>query len=101
MEKDILKIENNTITVKIGSVEISKKYSELATECLGASSVNGVTISEMKHRMRIIDQVEKSNGHIELEKVDFQVLKKCVSEMKWAFIAPGIVEFADAIESVK
>ena len=101
MGKGIKKIPNKTVSIRIGTITVDKKFSELANECLGASSVNGVNITEMRHRIRIIDQMEKANGEIELEKVDMQVLKKCVSEMQWRFVSPGIIEFVDAIETIK
>lgn len=99
--QELKSLPNRTVEIRIGTSVIKKQYSDLAKECLGGSTTQGINISEMRQRLRILDCVEKANGTIELDPADITLFKKVVLEMQWLIVSNGIVEFVNDVEALK
>jgi hypothetical protein len=57
----------------------------------------GIEIDEMRKSIKILDLVEKSNGVLELEDADWELLKQKTLAMPWAVVDPRIVQFHDEV----
>lgn len=77
-------------------------YRELINVVVNAAPQGGMTMSDMRSRLRIIDAVEKSNGeNIALEDADYDTLLTCLDAMRWAIVDRQIVDFEDAVKAAR
>ncbi len=64
----------------------------------------GITVDEMRIRMRILDVIagynENENPEVNLEDADFALLKRLVAQQEWAIINKDILAFSDEIKSL-
>lgn len=74
---------------------------KLIEVCLNNAPEKGLTTTDMRRRIRILDRIESANGTLDLEDADAAILQECVGQMRWKFFDRGIVKFCDAIESMK
>jgi len=87
---EITKDENEFITFK-----------DLAKACVNVTPEGGLNVSEMKNRLNVMTQLEKSNGEINITgSTEEETLKNCVASMKWALIHKHVVEFCEAVNKM-
>ena len=77
-------------------------YADLAVLAVKNPPQGGLGPDDMRKRIRILDLVENTeiDQDIEIEDADAETLKTCVSEMRWAILDRGIMEFCDAVEAL-
>jgi hypothetical protein len=64
----------------------------------GVDPREGVTVDDMKKRLRIVTALENAKGDtLKLEDADYDLLAQKVRANKWAMVSPAIVEFCDDI----
>lgn len=83
---------------KIGEQEVFHK--ELLKTCLNQVPQAGFTPDEMRKRIKVLDVLEKSEGTLELEDADSEVLKACVKEMKWALLNKDVLALCDEVSAL-
>jgi len=94
-------IENKKVLEpKDGERGSATLYSELMIHCINAGTKEGILISEMRAKLKVVELLEDSRDRdvIELEDADHEVVLEAVKTMKWAVIHRDIVEFAEAVE---
>lgn len=85
-------------TFKIGEQEV--KYADLVKSCINNVPQGGMNAQEIKTRLRLLDVIEKATDTADFEDADAARLKDLVAGMTWAVVAPGIVEFCDAVAAL-
>lgn len=59
----------------------------------------GFSVSDIRARNRVADALKNAAAfHVSLEDADYQTLKKCVLEMRWAVRSEFIAEFIDQFD---
>jgi hypothetical protein len=87
---EIKKDENDFITFK-----------DLAEACLNVTPEGGLNVSDMKNRLNVLAQLDKSNGTIKITgSAEEETLKQCVASMKWRIMHKDVVEFVEAVEKM-
>jgi hypothetical protein len=81
--------------------EIKADYKWLASQCVGMTPGDKLTVEEMRKRYRILDAIEKADTEILLEDADFEKLKSMVIGFQWWFMSPNLIEFEDYIKELK
>lgn len=80
-------------------------YSDLIRIVVGNISGDGLTIAEMKQRMKIIDVCaaarKKKNEALKFEDEDFKLIKSKVEAHRWGVINKEIIQFSDDVQAVK
>ncbi|MES3019398.1 MAG: hypothetical protein V4721_16545 [Bacteroidota bacterium] len=99
--KNAKTIPNKTVDLRFGNEIKKTKYSELAKQCLETTTVQGIPISEIRQRLRILDSLEAANVSIDLDPSDLSLFKKVIMENKWVVVSHGIVEFVNDVEALK
>ena len=93
------RLELHDTVVSVGEETIGT--AELIKACLNNVPQGGLTPTDMRERLRILDQLDGANGVLDLEDADAVVLQRCVGQMRWTVVDRGIVEFCDAIDAMK
>lgn len=91
-------VVNKTTTIKyrdnlLSRVELLKLVVNHATE-------RGITISDMRTRMRILDVLEGSGDNINIEDADFTLMKKLFDQYGWLQLHKDIIELADHLDEL-
>lgn len=87
-----------------GQGEATITTQQLIMAALDNPPEKGFTVSEMRARGRIADQLHEQTKETDLpssvhfEDADFAVLKKCVLEMRWAVRSAFILDFVDQFD---
>lgn len=81
--------------IKMPAAEKHKPTDVLRAVCEVA--VNGTVLSEMRHRLRIMDAIDASNGTMTLEDADHEFLVRLLGEFKFAVAHPDILAACDAV----
>jgi hypothetical protein len=63
------------------------------------NSQAGASIEEMRQSIRVLDELETSNGVLELEDADYEHLKSKILAMPWGVIDRRIVQLVDDVLS--
>ncbi len=87
--------ENKKVTIK-GNEE---SFFNLAHVTFNTSS-KGLTLTQMRGAMKLMENLEKGEDSIELTDADVAMLKEYTEGMVWAFISPVLIEFGDYIDSL-
>lgn len=61
----------------------------------------GLSVEDMKKRLRIIDALDKAKTSLDLEDADYDTLAGLVSGFRWAIVSPLIVEFCEDVAAAK
>ncbi|MCK5607124.1 hypothetical protein KAR91_34895 [Candidatus Pacearchaeota archaeon] len=89
-------VENRKLKIP-GGIE---KYSELIMVCMKNPPQGGYDAEEMRKRIKVMDILDKGGDSLEFEDADFECVKQCVKNMRWASIHKGILEFIDYISGL-
>ncbi len=73
----------------------------LIKACMNNVPQGGLVPGDIRKRIRILDQLDSTNGVLNLEDADTAVLQECVRQMRWTVVDRGIVEFCDEIDTMK
>ena len=90
-----MKLENKK--VKVLGQEIT--YFQLIAQCLEATALEGVTIGQMRDKMKVLDKLEEEKVEIiedELEKI----ILPAVNGMKWSIINQELISFGDYLNNL-
>lgn len=94
-------IINKLTSLSNGKEEGTLSYNDFLKTIMNIAPKDGYTISEMRQRLKIYAELEPdSNNNINLEDIDFVVVKTCVQAFKWGIANKEVVEFVDHIESL-
>jgi hypothetical protein len=74
-------------------------YADLCMVCVNRMPDGGFTVDDMRKRFRVIDQLDKADGHIEVEDADYALLKTLVNGFRWPAMSAEIVEFVDDVNN--
>jgi len=82
--------------------EVKLCYAYLAIQCLNSVPQGGISPVEMEGRVSVIKLLKNAEpkAKIEIEDAPFNILLKCVENMKWALIHEDIVQFNKYIKSL-
>jgi len=76
-------------------------FKDLAEACLNVTPEGGLNVSDMKNRLNVLAQLDKSNGTIKITgSAEEETLKQCVASMKWRIMHKDVVEFVEAVEKM-
>ncbi len=89
-------VENRKLSIQ-GGIE---KYSDLITICMRNPPQGGYDVEEMRKRIKVMDTLDKGGKTLEFEDADFECVKQCVKNMRWASIHKEILEFVDYISGL-
>lgn len=86
-------IENKSVIVANKSVT----YKDIIVNCVNSvdPKSNGLTVAEMRKRIRILDACEKATEVIELEDNDFNLLKEIINNMRWGIVDRELLSFSE------
>jgi len=84
-------IKNKTTDLLNGEAKMT--YADLAKACVNQPKQGGFSVIEMKERLNLLDKLE--GEEFNLEDAESTLLKKLVSEMKWAMMHTDIVQFVE------
>ncbi len=87
--------ENKKVTIK-GNEET---FFNLAHVTFNTSS-KGLTLTQMRGAMKLMENLEKGEDSIELTDADVAMLKEYTEQMQWSIIDKGLIEFGDAIDAL-
>jgi hypothetical protein len=75
---------------------------DLSRICLNAPVRDGLTVDDIRNRIRLIDKLEagKDKAEIDLEDQEARLLQSCVKQMRWGVVHEDIVAFADIVEEM-
>lgn len=99
-------IENKTTSISNGD-EVNKKFltsGDLLKIIINTVPQGGLTVEEMKKRLRLIESLDKANettSSISLEDADFDLLKTQTIDYKWGALHKDIIDLVDSINSIK
>lgn len=92
--------KNKTTKIQKGENSFTT-FKDLAIVCVNSMPEGGLDVLQMKSRLDVVAQLEKSNGTIKITgSAEEETLKSCVASMRWAIIAPDVVEFVEAVEKM-
>lgn len=80
-------------------VPVKARYSDLILTVINQPSQAGFSIADIKQRLQIAAACDGDT--IELEDVDFALVKSLIASFKWGTINKEVVEFSDYIDSIK
>ena len=86
-------IENKKLNIPGGP----GKYSEFIMICVKNPPQGGYDADEMRKRIKVMDVIDKGGESLEFEDADFECVKLCVKNMRWAAIHKEILDFIDYI----
>ncbi len=92
-------ITNKTTEIKNGEVFLD--YADLLKAILNVTPQGGISVQDMKMRLKLHDVIDKSNGTIEFEDSDYNYLKPLLANMKWGISHKNIVEFSDDFDNAE
>jgi len=76
-------------------------FKDLAEACLNVTPEGGLNVSDMKNRLNVLAQLDKSNGTIKITgSAEEETLKQYVASMKWRIMHKDVVEFVEAVEKM-
>ena len=96
-------VKNKMTTIPLKDSQTGKilntlDYAYLVIMCINFNS-KGISISEMRDYIKIIDVCKSKK--LKFEDAEFEILKKKVKEMRWAFTHKDLIKFNDDIENLK
>lgn len=91
------KLENKKIDIREGLATYADLVKGVADYVPRGT---GLTVLEMKKRLRLVEAAEKAKESIELEDEDVKKLQEIVPTVEWIFNHKAIVEFTDAVASL-
>lgn len=92
MENKILEIINPQTNEKITTAQ-------LLSTVAGSQAAEGMTIAQMRERLAIVDILEASNGTIELDQPQFELLSKIYANHQFGMLHRDLVAVADELEA--
>ena len=100
------KIENKQTNLVLNVVEdkpVFAGYFDLVKICVINSSSNGLTVAEIKERLKLSELIEtqKEGEPLEVTPEQTRLIKTSVAAFKWTQPHKDIVEFGDYIEALK
>lgn len=93
------KFKNVTTEIKKDENEFTN-FADLSKVCVNQTPKEGLDVTEMRSRLKIMDALESANGEINLEDTESETLKKCVASMKWAIMHKDLVSFIETVENL-
>lgn len=99
----VLSVKEVPSTVEGGAptqVPVKAKYGDLILLVINNPGQAGFSIAEIKQRLQIASAIGE-NATINLEDVDFALVKTLLAAFKWAQVNKEVVEFSDYIDSIK
>jgi len=99
----VLSVKEVPSTVEGGAptqVPVKAKYGDLILLVINNPGQAGFSIAEIKQRLQIAAAIGE-NATINLEDVDFTLVKTLLAAFKWAQVNKEVVEFSDYIDSIK
>lgn len=101
----MINVENRKVELKIQGQEVPTSYAELLKTVVDQPVREGVTISEMRANIQIIEVIEdairKNTKTLAFDKEHFKKVAKQVEGSTWAVNSVEILDFADYIGSLK
>ncbi len=92
-------LKYKTLDIKDGTGD-SLTYGKLIEACLDHPPDKGFSRKDLKERDRIEQAVQCSNGELELEDADADILKRLVRVMRWGKRHRSILDFCDDVEAL-
>ncbi len=77
------------------------KYSDIIKVCLGSAPQTGMTIAQMRERMKIMDKFDKKSDKVQLEDMEVAVIKNAISAFPFPTSHKHLLEMEDYINSLK
>ena len=93
--KEIDNIEFNKIIKEKG---LQTDYKSVITMIINSPPREGLSISDMRKRIKILDLLEKSDEILEIEDEYYKLLQGLVKNFKWMQIDKNIIEFCSDFE---
>lgn len=99
--------------IKLKTVQVSLKeitgedttipfsYKDTIKSLLNAYIDKGMTIEDVEKRLKIREQIKKSDEVLTLEDVDYEYLKNLVLEEKWKFADQSVIDFVNEVKNAK
>ena len=84
------------LTMKVDQVR-GQSTAAVLTTCVNGPTKNGLSVGEMRSRIRLLDAIDNAGPVLALEDAEASVLKACFDAMKWSVVDLGIVDLADAL----
>ncbi len=91
---------------KINNMEFQDKqiginYADLMISALNLAPKGGLSVSEMRVRIKVVDKLEaqKNAKTIELEDADKELVKSCFNAMRWGRSSKEIITFEDNLKA--
>ncbi len=78
----------------------ARTYGDLIRGCLDHHDNRGFTLKDLRERCRIEKALDTSNGTLELEDADVDVLKRLMNSMRWGVRNTFVLEFCDEVEAL-
>jgi hypothetical protein len=98
----VKKVVFRTINEKVGERKQEIVFSSVMLDSLNAGGMQGITIPEMRKRIKVIDQIEaavKAEGDcVLLEEELHATLLQCLKSYKFSRVFRGTIELMDAVE---
>jgi hypothetical protein len=88
--------------IKLEEGEIKElSYLNIMRACINEPARDGLSVDEMRKRIRVLDKLTDGIVELELEDDDFNTLKDIVNKKRWPMPHKNIIEFVDYINSIK
>jgi len=92
--------QNIETKITVGENATPMTYADLLKVCLGAASSEGITIGDMRNRIKILDKLENPGKTMELTTEEVLLVKGVVANFKWAVMHKDLIGFGEHIESL-
>ena len=94
-------IENKTTAIRLNE-DKNANYADLLVHLVNVPIKEGLTVSEMKRNLRVLDilEVGKDAETLEFTKEDFKFLQKLVTNSRWGVSHKDIIEFVEYVEGL-
>lgn len=83
-----------------GQVPVMFDYQVILLQVMTSGGARGLTIEEMRRRMRVADRLEAADSMVELEDADFEVMFQTVRAYNWPRAFVSAIQLEDDLKEV-
>lgn len=96
-----MKEVTNKKTELLNEKKENLNYGDLIKTVIGTLTADGVTIAQMRQRMKIIDVCTAGGEVLSFEDTDFSFIKDQISFFRWGVMNKDIIDFGEYIAEMK
>jgi hypothetical protein len=98
----VKKIPLRTIKENVDGKEFALDYAEVMISSLRAGGAQGITVEEMRRRIKALDRVEEAKkeerDHVLLEEAEHTVVLEMVKQFRFGGLFRGAIQMIDELE---